>query len=162
MSGLHPCTLPQQALFTAVRHVSPLCAAFCPACECVRGTTGKANVAPPCAKNTRSRSSNAIAILSGGAGAHNPERLCDRLLSRKTDCDSGRAKGSPAAAESHRQQSQPAGGVGEYGQGTVRHPEFCRVNSRQERHINIYDRNTSSTRYKRAIEYKSARRVLCQ
>ena len=27
-----------------------------------------------------------------GAGAHEPERLCDRLLSWKTDCDSGRVK----------------------------------------------------------------------
>ena len=67
MNGLHPCTLPQRALFAAVRRVSPLCAAFCPDCECVRGTTGKANVAPTCAKNTKSQSSNAIAILRGGA-----------------------------------------------------------------------------------------------
>ena len=31
------------------------------------GATGKANVAPTCAKNTKSQSSNAIAILRGGA-----------------------------------------------------------------------------------------------
>ncbi|MCI6807684.1 MAG: MobC family plasmid mobilization relaxosome protein [Clostridiales bacterium] len=67
MNGLHPCTLPQQAPFADVRRVSPLCAAFCPACECVRDATGKANVAPTCAKNTKSQSSNAIAILRGGA-----------------------------------------------------------------------------------------------
>ena len=67
MSCLHPCTLPQQAPFADVRRVSPLCAAFCPACECVRDATGKANVAPTCAKNTKSQSSNAIAILRGGA-----------------------------------------------------------------------------------------------
>ena len=35
MNGLHPCTLPQQAPFAAVRRVSPLCAAFCPDSECV-------------------------------------------------------------------------------------------------------------------------------
>lgn len=28
MNGLHPCTLPQRALFAAVRRVSPLCAVF--------------------------------------------------------------------------------------------------------------------------------------
>ena len=67
MNGLHPCTLPQRAPFAAVRRVSPLCAAFCPDSECVRGATGKANVAPTCAKNTKSQSSNAIAILRGGA-----------------------------------------------------------------------------------------------
>ena len=50
--------------------------------------------------------------------------------------------------KSHRKQSQPAGGAGEYGQGTVRQFGFCCVNSRQERPINIYDCNTSSTRYK--------------
>ena len=50
MNGLHPCTLPQQAPFADVRRVSPLCAAFCPVCECVRDATGKANVAPTCAK----------------------------------------------------------------------------------------------------------------
>ena len=33
----------------------------------MRGATGKANVAPTCAKNTKSQSSNAIAILRGGA-----------------------------------------------------------------------------------------------
>ena len=67
LNGLHPCTLPQRAPFAAVRRVSPLCAAFCPDSECVCGTTGKANVAPTCAKNTKSQSSNAIAILRGGA-----------------------------------------------------------------------------------------------
>ena len=50
LNGLHPCTLPQRALFAAVRRVSPLCASFRAGCECVCGTTGKANVAPTCAK----------------------------------------------------------------------------------------------------------------
>ena len=50
-----------------MRRVSPLCAAFRPDSECVCGATGKANVAPTCAKNTKSQSSNAIAILRGGA-----------------------------------------------------------------------------------------------
>ena len=67
MNGLHPCTFPQQAPFAAVRRVSPLCAAFCPDSECVRDSTAKAHVAPTCAKNTKSQSSNAIAILRGGA-----------------------------------------------------------------------------------------------
>ena len=44
MNGLQPCTLPQRALFAAVRRVSPLCASFRAGCECVCGTTGKANV----------------------------------------------------------------------------------------------------------------------
>ena len=44
MNGLHPCTLPQRAPFAAVRRVSPLCAAFCPDCECVRSSGAKASV----------------------------------------------------------------------------------------------------------------------
>ena len=51
MNGLHPCTLPQRAPCAAVRRVSPLCAAFCPDSECVRGATGKANIAPTCENN---------------------------------------------------------------------------------------------------------------
>ena len=67
LNGLHPCTLPQRAPFAAVSRVSPLCAAFCPDSECVCGAAEKAHVAPTCAKNTKSQSSNAIAILRGGA-----------------------------------------------------------------------------------------------
>ena len=76
MNGLHPCTLPQRAPFAAVRRVSPLCAAFCPDSECVCGATGKANVAPTCAKNTKSQSSNAIAILRGGAAEWTRPAAC--------------------------------------------------------------------------------------
>ena len=76
MNGLHPCTLPQQAPFAAVRRVSPLCAAFCPDCECVCGATGKAHVAPTRAKNTKSQSSNAIAILRGGAAEWTRPAAC--------------------------------------------------------------------------------------
>ena len=76
MNGLHPCTLPQQAPFAAVSRVSPLCAAFRADCVCVRGTTGKANVAPTCAKNTKSQSSNAIAILRGGAAEWTRPAAC--------------------------------------------------------------------------------------
>ena len=76
MNGLHPCTLPQRAPFAAVRRVSPLCAAFRAGCGCVRGTTGKANVAPTCAKNTKSQSSNAIAILRGGAAEWTRPAAC--------------------------------------------------------------------------------------
>ncbi len=50
-----------------MRRVSPLCAALRPSCGCVRDSTAKAHVAPTCAKNTKSQSSNAIAILRGGA-----------------------------------------------------------------------------------------------
>ena len=76
MNGLHPCTLPQRAPFAAVSRVSPLCAAFCPDSECVCGATGKANVAPTCAKNTKSQSSNAIAILRGGAAEWTRPAAC--------------------------------------------------------------------------------------
>ena len=59
-----------------MRRVSPLCAAFLAACECVRSTTGKAHVAPTCAKNTKSQSSNAIAILRGGAAEWTRPAAC--------------------------------------------------------------------------------------
>ena len=48
MNGLHPCTLPQQAPFAAVRRVSPLCAAFRAGCECARGCAIQPHVAPTC------------------------------------------------------------------------------------------------------------------
>ena len=76
MNGLHPCTLPQRAPFAAVRRVSPLCAAFCPDSECVRDGIAKTNVAPTCAKNTKSQSSNAIAILRGGAAEWTRPAAC--------------------------------------------------------------------------------------
>ena len=76
MNGLHPCTLPQRAPFAAVRRVSPLCAAFCPDSECVCGAAEKAHVAPTCAKNTKSQSSNAIAILRGGAAEWTRPAAC--------------------------------------------------------------------------------------
>ena len=76
LNGLHPCTLPQRAPFAAVRRVSPLCAAFCPDSECVRDSTAKAHVAPTCAKNTKSQSSNAIAILRGGAAEWTRPAAC--------------------------------------------------------------------------------------
>ena len=55
MNSLHPCTLPQRALFAAVRRVSPLCAVFCPVCECVRDSTAKAHVAPTCGQRRKMR-----------------------------------------------------------------------------------------------------------
>ena len=55
MNGLHPCTLPQRAPFAAVRRVSPLCAAFCPGCECVCGAAEKAHVAPTCGQRRKMR-----------------------------------------------------------------------------------------------------------
>ena len=53
MNGLHPCTLPQQAPFAAVRRVSPLCAAFCPDNECVCSAAEKAHVAPACGQRRK-------------------------------------------------------------------------------------------------------------
>ena len=76
LNGLHPCPLPQRAPFAAVRRVSPLCAAFCPDSECVRDGIAKTNVAPTCAKNTKSQSSNAIAILRGGAAEWTRPAAC--------------------------------------------------------------------------------------
>ena len=76
MNGLHPCTLPQRAPFAAVRRVSPLCAVFCPDCECVRRSAAKPHVAPTCTKNTKSQSSNAIAILRGGAAEWTRPAAC--------------------------------------------------------------------------------------
>ena len=55
MNGLHPCTLPQRAPFAAVRRVSPLCAAFCPDSECVRGAAEKAHAAPTCGRVSAQR-----------------------------------------------------------------------------------------------------------
>ena len=59
-----------------MRRVSPLCAAFRAGCECVRDSTAKAHVAPTCAKNTKSQSSNAIAILRGGAAEWTRPAAC--------------------------------------------------------------------------------------
>ena len=59
MNGLHPCTLPQRAPFAAVRRVSPLCAAFRSDSECVRGATGKANVAPTCGQREKCKCNTA-------------------------------------------------------------------------------------------------------
>ena len=55
LNGLHPCTLPQRATFAAVRRVSPLCAAFCPDSECVRGAAEKAHVAPTCGQREKTQ-----------------------------------------------------------------------------------------------------------
>ena len=59
-----------------MRRVSPLCAAFCPDSECVCGAAEKARAAPTCAKNTKSQSSNAIAILRGGAAEWTRPAAC--------------------------------------------------------------------------------------
>ena len=69
LNGLHPCTLPQRAPFAAVRRVSPLCAAFCPDSECVRGATGKANVAPTCGQREKCRCNTAAQRRESPAAA---------------------------------------------------------------------------------------------
>ena len=76
LNGLHPCTLSQQAPFAAVRRVSPLCAAFRAGCECALGCAIQPHVAPTCANNTKSQSSNAIAILRGGAAEWTRPAAC--------------------------------------------------------------------------------------
>ena len=77
--------------------------------------------------NSSTRSGNDTPKSS--TSPYEPERLCDRVLSRKTHCDSGRLEGSSAAAKSHRQQSQPTGCAGEHGESPVRQSGFCRANS---------------------------------
>ena len=69
LNGLHPCTLPQQAPFAAVRRVSPLCAVFCPDSECVRGATGKANVAPTCGQCEKTQAQYASPMQKSPAAA---------------------------------------------------------------------------------------------
>ena len=93
LNGLHPCTLPQRAPFAAVRRVSPLCAAFQAGCECARDSTAKAHVAPPCAKNTKSQSSNAIAILRGGAAEWTRPAACGGARDMELASTKSRIKG---------------------------------------------------------------------
>ena len=83
MNGLHPCTLPQQAPFAAVRRVSPLCAAFCPDSECVCGATGKANVAPTCGQRRKTRVQNAEKPRRGGKNPPVREEPASHLASRR-------------------------------------------------------------------------------
>ena len=93
LNGLHPCTLPQRAPFAAVSRVSPLCAAFCPDSECVRDGIAKTNVAPTCAKNTKSQSSNAIAILRGGAAEWTRPAACGGARDMELASTKSRIKG---------------------------------------------------------------------
>ena len=83
MNGLHPCTLPQRALFAAVRRVSPLCAAFRAGCECVRDATGKANVAPTCGQRGKSQIQNAEKPRRGGENPPVREEPASHLASRR-------------------------------------------------------------------------------
>ena len=66
MNGLHPCTLPQQAPFAAVRRVSPLCAAFCPDSECVRRSAAKPHVAPTCGQREKAQAQSAEKPTAAG------------------------------------------------------------------------------------------------
>ena len=83
LNGLHPCTLPQLAPFAAVSRVSPLCAAFCPDCECVCGATGKANVAPTCGQRRKTRVQNAEKPRRGGKNPPVREEPASHLASRR-------------------------------------------------------------------------------
>ena len=83
LNGLHPCTLPQQAPFAAVRRVSPLCAALRPGCGCVRGATGKANVASTCGQRGKSRIQNAEKPRRGGKNPPVREEPASHLASRR-------------------------------------------------------------------------------
>ena len=98
MNGLHPCTLPQRAPFAAVRRVSPLCAAFCPDNECVRGTTGKANVAPTCGQRRKTRVQNAEKPRRGGKNTPVREEPASHLASRRCPDSPPNA---PNRAEAH-------------------------------------------------------------
>ena len=84
MNGLHPCTLPQQAPFAAVRRVLSLCAAFCPDCGCVRGTTGKANVAPTCGQRGKMQVRNPEKPRCGGKNPPVREEPASHLASRRS------------------------------------------------------------------------------
>ena len=87
MNGLHPCTLPQRAPFAAVRRVSPLCAAFCPGCGCVRGAAEKARVAPTCGQRRKIQvqytQSNAENPRYGGENPPVREEPASHLASRR-------------------------------------------------------------------------------
>ena len=83
LNSLHPCTLPQRALFAAVRRVSPLCAALHPSCGCVRGATGKANVAPTCRQRRKAQLQNAENPRRGGKNPPVREEPASHLASRR-------------------------------------------------------------------------------
>ena len=79
MNGLHPCALPQRAPFAAVRRVSPLCTVFCPDCECMRGATGKADVAPTCGQRGKTQVRNPEKPRRGGKNPPVREEPASRL-----------------------------------------------------------------------------------
>ena len=83
MNGLHPCTLPQQASFAAVRRVSPLCAAFLAACECVRRNAAKPHVAPTCGQREKAQAQSAEKSRRCGKNPPVREEPASHLASRR-------------------------------------------------------------------------------
>ena len=83
MNGLHPCPLPQRAPFAAVRRVSPLCAAFCPACECVRRSAAKPHVAPTCGQRGKTQVRNPEKPRRGGKNPPVREEPASHLASHR-------------------------------------------------------------------------------
>ena len=83
MNGLHPCTLPQRAPFAAVRRVSPLCAVFCPDCECVRRSAAKPHVAPTCGQREKAQAQSAEKPRRGGKNPPVREEPASHLASRR-------------------------------------------------------------------------------
>ena len=83
MNSLHPCTLPQQAPFAAVRRVSPLCAVFCSDCGCVRSTMKKACVAPTCGQRGKTQVRNPEKPRRGGKNPPIREEPASHLASRR-------------------------------------------------------------------------------
>ena len=82
--------------------------------------------------NSSTRSGNDTPESS--TSPYEPERLCDRVLSRKMYRHSRWTERSPAAAKSHRQQSQPTGCAGEHGESPVcqsghSRAEFAKINT---------------------------------
>ena len=108
MNGLHPCTLPQQAPFAAVRRVSPLCAAFCPDNECVCGVTEKAHVAPTCGQRGKSRIQNAEEPRRSGKNPPVREEPASHLASRRS---TGSLPNASNRAEAHTHFNENGGNM---------------------------------------------------
>ena len=83
MSGLHPCTLPQQAPFATVSRVSPLCAVFRADRECVRRSTVKPRVAPTCGQRRKMQVRNPEKPRRGGKNPPVREEPASHLASRR-------------------------------------------------------------------------------
>ena len=66
-----------------MRRVSPLCAAFRADCECVRGSSAKAHVAPTCGQRGKTQIQNAEKPRRGGKNPPVWEEPASHLASRR-------------------------------------------------------------------------------